>query len=93
MVFVLLSNMLRIVCFLQFDLDENYGVFCVDISSGKLTHYQSQKIKVSFDPPFPGIYYRRAVLLVHEQVNIKCIETILFLWFLDLLIFLLLCVS
>ncbi|XP_054827614.1 cilia- and flagella-associated protein 65 [Eublepharis macularius] len=62
-----ITNTSDVPAFYQFDIDSRQSIFSFDHPCGILAGMSTITLKVTFQPTYPMIYYRRVVCLVHHQ--------------------------
>ncbi|XP_015270852.1 PREDICTED: coiled-coil domain-containing protein 108 [Gekko japonicus] len=62
-----ITNTSDVPAYYQFDIDCGQSIFYVDYPCGILAGMSTITLKVTFQPTYPMIYYRRVVCLVHHQ--------------------------
>ncbi|XP_048341402.1 LOW QUALITY PROTEIN: cilia- and flagella-associated protein 65 [Sphaerodactylus townsendi] len=61
------TNISDVPAYYQFDIDCRQSIFSFDHPCGILAGMSTITLKVTFQPAYPMIYYRRVVCLVHHQ--------------------------
>ncbi|XP_060117268.1 cilia- and flagella-associated protein 65 isoform X2 [Heteronotia binoei] len=62
-----ITNTSDVPAYYQFDIDCKQSIFYFDHPCGILSGMSTITLKVTFQPTYPMIYYRRVVCLVHHQ--------------------------
>ncbi|XP_077176848.1 cilia- and flagella-associated protein 65 isoform X2 [Paroedura picta] len=62
-----ITNTSDVLAYYQFDIDCSQSIFSIDHPCGTLAGMSTVTLKVTFQPTFPMIYYRRVVCLIHHQ--------------------------